>query len=143
MYEVSITDTFSAAHSLRYYRGKCEKLHGHNWKVELTLQGRKLNKIGILYDFTDLKKILKEIISNLDHKHLNEIPAFKRTNPTSENIAKYIYDNVKHRISKAYDGVRYCDLHKPQISKPDTITLKISRVKVWESESSSATYKGN
>lgn len=119
IYEVSITDTFSAAHSLRYYKGKCEKLHGHNWKVELILQGLKLNKIGILYDFTDLKRILKEIISNLDHKHLNEIPVFNRTNPTSENIAKYIYDNAKHRI----DGV--------------------SRVKVWESETSSATYKGD
>jgi 6-pyruvoyltetrahydropterin/6-carboxytetrahydropterin synthase len=120
MYEVSVNSMFSAAHSLRYYKGKCEKLHGHNWKVELVMKGERLKKTGIVCDFTELKKILKKIISVLDHKYLNEIPAFNKTNPTSENIAKYIYDSVKCRV-------------------PDA-KLRISRVKVWESDTSSATY---
>lgn len=122
MYEISIVDVFSAAHRLRYYKGKCEKLHGHNWKVEVTLKGEELNKIGMLYDFTELKKILKEITSNLDHKYLNEIPVFKKTNPTSENIAKYIYGKLKRKISN--------------------LKLKVLKVKVWESDISSAAYSG-
>lgn len=121
MYEISVTGTFSAAHNLRHYRGKCEKLHGHNWKVELTLSGEKLDKTGLLYDFVDLKKILREIISRLDHAYLNEIPAFRKLNPSSENIAKYICDNARRRISDA--------------------RLKIHSVKVWESEKNCVVYK--
>lgn len=120
MYEVSITGSFSAAHNLRHYRGKCENLHGHNWKVEIILSGKGLDNAGMLYDFTLLKKKLKQVISELDHKYLNKTAPFNKLNPTSENMAKYIYDRVKPTVSKR--------------------KLKIGRVKVWESDTSYAAY---
>lgn len=119
-YSVSIEKTFSSAHALRGYRGKCERLHGHNWKVRATVSGRRLNKTGMLLDFNDLKALLGEILEPLDHLNLNEVPPFNTSNPSAENIAGYIYVKLKKAIKNF-------DAH-----------LAVEEVIVWESDSSSA-----
>jgi len=120
MYEVKVKSKFSSAHYLREYKGKCEELHGHNWHVEVTSRDRELNSIGMVVDFGKLKKELNEILQYLDHKHLNEIEHFKTANPTSENIARYIYDKLTEKAPE----------------------IKINAVTVWETDSSAATYTG-
>ncbi len=130
MYKVKISSNFSAAHFLRNYKGKCEVLHGHNWKVEVLVSGSKLNPLGMVVDFSDLKKITKGILSDLDHKYLNELDYFsakggpasggKGHNPSSEEIAKYIFTKLKDKIS--VDGG------------------KLKEVRVWETENSCAIY---
>ncbi len=120
MFEVSVQQFFSAAHMLRNYKGKCENIHGHNWKVQVFVSKEGLNKQGMVVDFTDLKKILCKILSSFDHKFLNDIPYFKKNNPTSENIAKYIYDELLKRL--------------------DIAQTAYLRVCVWETENSCATY---
>jgi len=121
MYEVAITQSFSSAQRLADIGGKCEELHGHNFKVEVTVGGQALNSEGILIDFRLLKKFLKEIIDQMDHQHLNELPFFRGINPSSENIAHYIYKEMRHSV--------------------DAQNVKILRVKVWESENAAVTYK--
>jgi 6-pyruvoyltetrahydropterin/6-carboxytetrahydropterin synthase len=116
MYSVKVEGSFSSAHNLRGYKGKCEALHGHNWKVELVAAGSRLDKAGMLVDFKVLKVGLNKVLDGLDHKYLNDLAYFKKVNPTSENLAKYIYDCVK-----------------PQVSGVKSVT-------VWESENSCATY---
>jgi 6-pyruvoyltetrahydropterin/6-carboxytetrahydropterin synthase len=116
MYEIKVSANFSSAHNLRGYRGKCEELHGHNWKVEILIRAKKLDKIGMLLDFKSVKDKLNAVLETLDHKYLNKIPYFAKVNPTSENIAKYIFDNLKALI--------------PAL---DSVT-------VWESDNSRATY---
>jgi len=120
MYRIKIESNFSSAHNLRGYKGKCEGLHGHNWKVQVVVRATKLDKIGMAMDFKSLKKELKTVLEALDHLYLNKIPYFTKINPTSENIAKYIYDRVFDRIN-----TRGCGLEE---------------VTVWENETSSATY---
>lgn len=119
MYTARIINEFSGAHNLRGYEGKCENLHGHNWKVEVEVTKTELDKIGMVEDFKNMKKILGELIDKLDHKYLNDLSYFKKHNPTSENIAKYIYD----ALSKNMSG--------------------LGKVTVWESDSSSASYCGS
>jgi 6-pyruvoyltetrahydropterin/6-carboxytetrahydropterin synthase len=116
MFEVTVTGEFSGAHNLRGYKGKCEELHGHNWKVEVSAQAAQLNKQGMVVDFIVLKAKLKEATSALDHTYLNDIPYFKKQNPTSENIARFIYEELSPAIGK-----------------------KI-RVSVWETDTSCASY---
>ncbi len=94
MYYLTIEDHFSSAHQLRGYKGKCENLHGHNWRVVLTVRGEKLNDIGILIDFHDLKKYLKIIMNDLDHINLNDLVPFDRVNPSSENISSWIFSRI-------------------------------------------------
>ena len=121
MYEISVRDHFSAAHSLSDIGGKCEKLHGHNFRVELFLKSDRLQDDGTVMDFRELKAILKEILEDLDHTNLNEVPPFDKINPSSENISEYVCKKVRAKMEK----------------------LKISgtlRVDVWESESSRASY---
>lgn len=98
MYKITVNDDFSSAHFLREYRGKCERLHGHNWKVSVSILSEKLNSKGMIIDFKILKTKLYEVLKNLDHKCLNDISYFKRHNPTSENIAKYIHDQIKKKL---------------------------------------------
>lgn len=98
MFTVKVEANFSSAHNLRGYHGKCEELHGHNWKVEAAAEKENLDKIGMALDFHDLKKRLNAILEELDHKYLNKIPYFKKANPTSENIAKYIFDKLKAEV---------------------------------------------
>lgn len=116
MYTVKIEASFSAAHNLRGYKGKCEELHGHNWRVEIVAAAEKLDKIGMVLDFKYLKAKLNQILDRLDHKYLNRISYFQKINPTSENISKYIYDCVKCQVSS------------------------VKSVTVWESDNSCATY---
>lgn len=116
MFSIKVEASFSSAHNLKKYRGKCEELHGHNWKVEVVATNDKLDKAGMVLDFRYLKMKLHKVLDKLDHKYLNNIPYFKKVNPTSENIARYIYQQLK-----------------PQIKSLKSIT-------VWESENSSATY---
>ncbi len=119
MFHLIVHDYFSSAHQLKGYKGKCEAVHGHNWKVEVTVQGSVLNDIGLLMDFSDLKKLLKKTIDPLDHVMLNEVDGFRDNNPSSEMIARYIYEKIKGGL-------------------PEGIT--IASVIVWESENARALY---
>ena len=116
MYEIKVKSSFSAAHNLKNYDGKCERLHGHNWIVEAVFRYRKLDANGLAVDFKIAKAALKDAIESLDHAYLNELPYFKKANPTSENTAKFIYDNVKKNMKS------------------------IHSIAVWENEQSSAIY---
>ena len=118
MFEIEVELSFSSAHYLRGYKGKCESLHGHNWRVKATVSGKELNREGLLLDFKELKERLRKVLEELDHKNLNEISYFKRVNPTSENIAKFIFDKLKREIIKG----------------------KLKKITVWESDNSLASY---
>ena len=125
MFEVSVEAGFAAAHQLRNYRGKCENLHGHNYKVRVTVRGEDLNSIGLLADFSELKAALREIAERLDHRFLNEIEPFVEINPSAENVAKYICDQLQLALSAGTSEV----------------PVKIAEVKVWETDTSTATYR--
>lgn len=120
MYELMIETTFSSAHALRGYKGKCETLHGHNWKVQVHVVADRLNEIDIAIDFHDLKRWTNELVSQLDHKFLNDVFPFTEINPSSENIARWIYENLKKKINSDH--------------------VRLSAVTVWESDTASATY---
>lgn len=121
MYEVIIKREFSAAHMLKEIGGKCEDLHGHNFTVEATVSAPVLNGEGIMIDFRDMKKWLDEILAQLDHSCLNELPFFSGINPSSENIAHFIFDRVKEKLPGG---------------------LCLARVTVWESEDARVSYTG-
>lgn len=123
MYILTIEESFAAAHQLRGYRGKCENLHGHNWKVILSVKGSLLNEIGLLVDFGDLKAMLREVLSELDHRNLNEITHFTEHNPSSENIAQYISDRISEKLGSS-----------------TTSPAVIDSVTVWESATSRCTF---
>lgn len=120
MYELTVRVTFSAAHSLRDYEGPCSNVHGHNWLVEAVVSGHELQPNGMLVDFGDIKEAASEVLSRLDHTNLNEVPPFDETNPTSENLAKWLFEELGRRIN--------------------TDALKITRVNVREAETSCASY---
>lgn len=120
MYELKVVSRFAAAHQLKMVAEKCENLHGHNWRVEVYISGEKLNNAGVLMDFGEIKEHLNEIIDSLDHKFLNELNLFDGGNPSSENIARYIAEAMQSKIASPGVG--------------------ISRVGVWESDDSCATY---
>jgi 6-pyruvoyltetrahydropterin/6-carboxytetrahydropterin synthase len=120
MHEIKVITHFAAAHQLRNFRGKCEQLHGHNWKVEVTLQGEGLNHEGVLIDFQELRDMTNGILDELDHSFLNELPAFKDQNPSSENIAAYIFKELCDRLN----------------DNPAVVT----KVSAWESDSACASY---
>ena len=122
MYEITILSHFSGAHRLRYLHGKCEELHGHNWKIEVSVVSDRLNKEGLVIDFQILKQRAEKVIGSLDHTYLNDLPYFSEKEPSSENIAKYIFDKLKKEL-KAY-----------------RVTLK--KVTAWESETACASYFG-
>jgi 6-pyruvoyltetrahydropterin/6-carboxytetrahydropterin synthase len=122
MYELKIITEFSAAHNLRNFRGKCEALHGHNWKVEVVLSGKNLNGSGVVLDFAEVKAATSEIMSEIDHRYLNDLPFFMENNPSSENIARYIF----HRLREKIDNDR----------------VRIRRVTAWESQDACASYLG-
>jgi 6-pyruvoyltetrahydropterin/6-carboxytetrahydropterin synthase len=95
VYYLTVKTEFAAAHQLRGYRGKCENLHGHNWKVEVVVKGRELDPVGMLYDFTELKARLRVLVDEqLDHRNLNELEAFAVANPSAENIARYLFERL-------------------------------------------------
>ncbi len=104
MYKVFIKTHFSSAHYLRNYPGNCEHLHGHNWDVTVTVRAEKLNDIDVAMDFRDLKQIVGEIMKELDHKNLNELPQFGQQNPSSERLAEYIYKRLSDKLD-GFEGV--------------------------------------
>ena len=122
MYEVTIKQSFSAAHTLKDIGNTCEKLHGHNFLVEVSVTSSELTEAGILVDFRVLKEWTEEILNELDHKYLNEINYFKNISPSAENIAKFIYYGIAEKAR--------CH------------NLDISQVTVWESEDARVTYNG-
>lgn len=121
MYELDITREFSAAHMLKGYDGLCSNLHGHNWTVQVFIRADRLDDIGIAADFTVIKRVLTEILAQFDHKYLNELPEFQDINPTSENIARILFEKLA-----------------PAVAKPG---IKLDRVRVCESPTSGATYR--
>ena len=118
MYELSIHGHFASAHLLRGYEGPCKDLHGHTWKVEVTIASEKLNEIGLVADFKDMKKKLNVFLEKIDHVNLNDLAVFKTLNPSTENLAKYIYQEF----------AKEC--------RP----FPLKRVRVWESDSASIAY---
>jgi len=116
MYELTVTCTFSAAHSLRGYEGPCSRLHGHNWVIEVVVSGETLQQNGILLDFADLKKATADAVSCLDHANLNEVPPFDAANPTSENLARWIYEQVGKRINTAACTVKRVNIREAETS---------------------------
>jgi len=119
-FEITVKTEFSSAHRLRHYKGKCEELHGHNWKVEVTFFKERLDKKGMILDFKLAKKRLNGVLKELDHKYLNNLKYFKKTNPTSENIARYIYEKLR--------------------AKGKGQRAKLKKVKVYETKNSCACY---
>jgi 6-pyruvoyltetrahydropterin/6-carboxytetrahydropterin synthase len=123
MFEVAVEQVFASAHALRNYKGRCENVHGHNWKVRVVIQGEKLDPTGMLVDFLDVKSFMGEILDRIDHQFLNEIPPFDVVNPSAENIAEYFYQEMAGKLE-------------------DTpVPVRISEVKIWETDIQSATYR--
>jgi 6-pyruvoyltetrahydropterin/6-carboxytetrahydropterin synthase len=120
MYELKVITQFSAAHRLENFYGKCEGLHGHNWKVEVFLGGERLDGAGLLMDFGVVKARTREVLEEIDHKYLNELAAFQEQNPSSENLARYLFQRLSDTLNR--DGI------------------KVLRVNVWESDNSCAAY---
>ncbi|MDD3677677.1 MAG: 6-carboxytetrahydropterin synthase QueD [Dehalococcoidales bacterium] len=121
MYKLSVEEHFDAAHALRGYKGKCENLHGHRFVVKVKVTSSQLDDIGLAFDFTELKRILKEVLSRFDHTNLDETPPFDKINPSSENIARTVYEAMKIELKDA--------------------PVKLSGVKVWESPESAVEYR--
>jgi 6-pyruvoyltetrahydropterin/6-carboxytetrahydropterin synthase len=121
MYEINVEKHFEAAHYLRGYQGKCENVHGHRYRVVVRISALKLNEIGLAYDFTDVKKHLKDILERYDHACLNDIPPFDKINPSAENIASTIFNELKEKLAAA----------------PVTLTA----VEAWESPEQGVAYR--
>jgi len=124
VFEISKDFVFSAAHQIRFHGGKCERLHGHNWRVRVHAQASELNRIGMVIDFADLQKLVAEIGQRFDHQNVNEIPPFDQVNTTAELLAKFFYYEANTRLSASESG-----------------RVKVSKVEVWENEGSLATYR--
>jgi 6-pyruvoyltetrahydropterin/6-carboxytetrahydropterin synthase len=120
MYELKVISQFSAAHRLENFYGKCEALHGHNWKVEVFLTGDRLDQAGLVRDFGEIKARTREVLEEIDHKYLNELPDFRQQNPSSENLARFLFERLAQVLDR--DGVQ------------------VSRVSVWESDNACASY---
>ncbi len=122
MFEVTIEETFAAGHALRNYKGKCENVHGHNYRCQVSIRGAKLDEIGLLVDFVELKRVVHSVLDRMDHQWLNEFPPFDVLNPSAENMAKFIYDEVVAGLAPR-DGVH------------------VEAVRLWETDTASATYR--
>jgi 6-pyruvoyltetrahydropterin/6-carboxytetrahydropterin synthase len=123
MFEVAVEQSFASAHALRNYKGRCENVHGHNWKVRVVIEGEKLDPTGMLVDFLDVKSFMGEILDRIDHQFLNEIPPFDSINPSAENIAEYFYQQLIGKFAET------------------PVPVRIREVKIWETEIQSATYR--
>jgi 6-pyruvoyltetrahydropterin/6-carboxytetrahydropterin synthase len=122
MFEVAIEHTFAAGHALRNYKGKCENVHGHNYRVQVVVRGEKLDKSGMLADFVELKRLLRAISEPLDHVFLNDLDPFTELNPSAENIAWYICEKMQQSLTLEN-------------------AVEVAEVKVWETDIQSATYR--
>ncbi|MGD0360312.1 MAG: 6-carboxytetrahydropterin synthase QueD [Bryobacteraceae bacterium] len=122
MFEVSVEDTFAAGHALRNYKGKCENVHGHNYRVQVTFSGPELDSTGLLVDFVVVKKLMQTVVDRLDHQYLNDLAPFDVLNPSAENMAKYFYDQICGGLGQ-------------------TTPVKLGQVRIWETDTSSAVYR--
>jgi 6-pyruvoyltetrahydropterin/6-carboxytetrahydropterin synthase len=122
MFELTIEETFAAGHALRNYRGKCENVHGHNYRCQVSVEGAALDEIGLLVDFVELKRIVHTVLDRMDHQWLNEFPPFDKLNPSAENMARYIYEEIAAAL-QARQGVR------------------LASVRLWETDTASVTYR--
>ena len=121
MFEISVEHSFAAGHALRGYKGKCENVHGHNYKVQVMVTGPELNSIGLLMDFVELRGAIKALVERLDHRFLNDLSPFDQLNPSAENLAKYFADTLSSQVEQQ--------------------GLRLSRVTIWETDTTSATYR--
>jgi len=119
MYELTFTAHFAAAHNLRGYNGSCERLHGHNWRVDVVLRSPRLDPLGMVVDFREVKATTKSLLDELDHRYLNELPAFAEANPTTENVAKWVFEKLRDRLPEG---------------------VGVHKVTAWESENCGASY---
>jgi 6-pyruvoyltetrahydropterin/6-carboxytetrahydropterin synthase len=122
MFEVTVEQVFAAGHALRNYKGKCENVHGHNFKVQVVIEGERLDQTGLLVDFIDVKDLMRAVIARLDHQFLNDVPPFDVRNPSAENIAEYFHQEMS-------------------IGLTTTVPIRIREVKVWETDIQSATFR--
>jgi 6-pyruvoyltetrahydropterin/6-carboxytetrahydropterin synthase len=123
MFEVSVEQIFAAGHALRNYKGKCENVHGHNFRVQVIIEGERLDATGLLVDFIDVKNLMQAVIERLDHQFLNDVPPFDVKNPSAENIAEYFHDEMRNGLGGA------------------PVPVRIREVKVWETDIQSASYR--
>jgi len=121
MFEVSVEQTFAAGHALRNYHGKCENVHGHNYRVLVTIEGQDLDSIGLLVDFVEVKKLIHGVVDRLDHQFINDLAPFDEINPSAENMAKYFYDEISAGLAAG--------------------AVRVGEVKIWETDTASATYR--
>ena len=122
MFEIAVEQTFAAGHALRNYKGKCENVHGHNFRVQVVIEGERLDETGLLVDFIDVKDAMRSIIDRLDHVFLNDIAPFDVKNPSAENIAEYFYEEMAKGLKSS-------------------VPVRIREVKVWETDIQNATYR--
>jgi 6-pyruvoyltetrahydropterin/6-carboxytetrahydropterin synthase len=122
MFEVSVEQTFAAGHALRNYKGRCENVHGHNFKVQVVIEGEELDETGLLVDFLDVKAAMQKIIDRLDHVFLNDIAPFDVKNPSAENIAEYFYQEMTQSLGAG-------------------VPVRIREVRIWETDIQSAAYR--
>ena len=125
MFEVSVEQSFAAAHALRGYKGKCENVHGHNYHVRVTIEGERLNSLGLLVDFVEIKRLMGGAIEYLDHGFLNDLPPFDEWNPTAENMARYFYEEIQKGLAASATDV----------------PARVKEVRICETGTSSATYR--
>lgn len=123
MFEVAVEETFAAGHALRGYRGKCENVHGHNYRVRVVVEGEKLDATGLLYDFVELRRQMDGLIESLDHQFLNDLAPFQAANPSAENLARYFYQELSGKLVGSANGAR------------------VREVTVFETEATYATYR--
>ena len=124
VYEISKDFMFSAAHQIRFHGGKCERMHGHNWRVRVHARASELNRIGMVVDFADLQRMVAEACARFDHQNVNEVPPFDEVNTTAENLARFFYQEVGRRLAGSEGG-----------------RVRVSKVEVWENEGSLAVYR--
>jgi len=122
MFEVAVEQTFAAGHALRNYRGKCENVHGHNYRVRITVAGEQLDETGLLVDFVEVSRLIGGVVQYLDHQFINDLPPFDQLNPSAENLAKFFYDRVAAGLTS-------------------DVTVRVSQVQIFETDTSSAVYR--
>ena len=124
VFEISKDFVFSAAHQIRLHGGKCERLHGHNWRIRVHARASELNRIGMVIDFADLQRIVSDIGGRFDHRNVNEVPPFDELNTTAELLARHFYEEANRALLEREGG-----------------RVRVSKVEVWENEGSLAVYR--
>ena len=124
VYEVSKDFVFSAAHQIRMHGGKCERLHGHNWRIRVHARAGALNRLGMVVDFADLQRVVAELCARFDHQNMNEVAPFTEVNTTAENLSRFFFEEA-NRLLSTLEGGR----------------VSVSKVEVWENEGSLAVYR--